>query len=122
VIVAAWLDSEVFSCAMCERKPTLKATLGCDGPPVDANGQVRSWPFPPEAENRLPEFQLECCPAKYLQGSWDVVELFGAGSTTDWKLSLTERDMLPVPFMDAWILARNHTRMAEADRARRAHG
>ena len=56
---------------------------------------------------------------RFLEGSWDVIDLFSAGSAAEWRLSVTERSDLPVPYVEAWMLARNHSRMADADRMKK---
>jgi len=118
-VVAAWLDSGDFSCAICEKKPSLKVKLGCDSPPLDSSGHPKTWDYPPEAPGRFPEYKLDRCPLKALSCAWDVMDLFSAGSAAEWKLSITERAELPAPYVEAWMMARNHTRMAESDRMKK---
>lgn len=105
----AWHDPEVFDCAICEKKPSLKKQLGCHG---GAN-----WGYPPSR----PKYHIDRCPVRVITP--DVMALFVSVSLSGGEMSISEQRSVPARYAEAYLIAAAERNAAIAWRARRdRHG
>lgn len=94
---------------MCEKKPALKAKLGCHG--------GATWSYPPTSGR----YTLDRCPLRYITP--DITALFVAVTLSDGRMSLTEQRQSPARYTEAFMLAAIERKAAIAWKAARAkHG
>ena len=56
-------------------------------------------------------FLLERCPVKYI--TFDIIEMFQRRKLANGVLTSTEQDLMPPPYLDAWIMASDESNAAQ---------
>ena len=94
-----WSQPGDLDCTLCP--PRLRKLRGCTAAPDEP------IPFPPTTvEYHGERWVPDRCPTRLITP--DLDSLFAARRATDGRLSLTEMNELPQPYIDAWLFAAKH--------------
>ena len=81
-------------------KAALKKVYGCESPPI-VDGVHGTFKFPPDSKTPV---EIDRCPQRYLMDRPDIVAAFRAINLADGRISLTEQNAFPPPYLEALAL------------------